>query len=41
MADPVSMIIKAIKIKIALNRLSRIKENAVRQHMGLPPKKDW
>ncbi|XP_052098978.1 DC-STAMP domain-containing protein 2-like [Mytilus californianus] len=41
MADPLSLIIKAIKVKIALNRLSRLKENAVREHMGLPPKTKW
>ncbi|XP_069113575.1 DC-STAMP domain-containing protein 2-like [Argopecten irradians] len=35
------IIIKAIKIKIALKRLSKAKENAVRIHRGLPPLVPW
>ncbi|XP_033753894.1 DC-STAMP domain-containing protein 2-like [Pecten maximus] len=35
------IIIKAIKIKIALRRLSKAKENAIRIHMGLPPLRPW
>lgn len=34
-------IIKAIKVKMLLNRLSAAKENALRELMGLPPKRSW
>jgi hypothetical protein len=41
MADPLSLCIRSYKRKKALKRLSQLKENAVREHMGLPPKKSW
>lgn len=37
----VKTVIKATKIKLMLNRLSKAKENAMREFMGLPPKTIW
>ncbi|KAL4235200.1 DC-STAMP-like protein [Mactra antiquata] len=37
----VKEVIRAIKIKMMLNRLSKAKENALRELIGLPPKMSW
>ncbi|XP_052817975.1 DC-STAMP domain-containing protein 2-like [Mya arenaria] len=37
----IQKIIQAIKIKLILNRLSKAKENAMREFLGLPPKMSW
>jgi hypothetical protein len=39
--DLAERIQEAIRIKQLLSRLSRAKENALRELMGLPPKTSW
>lgn len=35
------MVIKAIKLKFALDKLARAKENTLREMAGLPPIRPW